>query len=71
MKVNPIWTEEGEWVDCRDGNLVGCCDCGLVHRVEYRVRYRGRGRNRVIQKRVWRHDEATRIGRALMEFECK
>jgi Zn-finger protein len=33
--------EEGEWVfPRRRGYLLSCCDCGLVHRFEFRVRER-------------------------------
>ncbi len=28
---------EGEWVDVTDGTVTACCDCGLVHVVEYTV----------------------------------
>jgi hypothetical protein len=27
---------ENEWEDCED-HLLACCDCGLVHNVEFRV----------------------------------
>jgi hypothetical protein len=30
--------EDGEWVEPRAKNFrLGCCDCGLVHRVDFRV----------------------------------
>jgi hypothetical protein len=38
----------------RRGYLFGCCDCGLVHRVDTRVR------NGAIEQRTDRDEEATR-----------
>ena len=26
---------DGEWVDVTDGTITACCDCGLVHVVNY------------------------------------
>ena len=39
----------GEWVQpvCR-GYLMKCCDCGLVHKMDFRI-HRGR-----VQLRAWR-----------------
>ena len=28
---------DGEWVDVTNGQLLACCDCGLVHDTEYAV----------------------------------
>jgi hypothetical protein len=45
---------EGEWVQpVRRGYKMACCDCGLVHVLDFRVQ-----RNRV-QFRVFRHARAT------------
>ncbi len=44
----------GEWVQpIRKGYRLECCDCGLVHRMDFRI-YRGR-----VQFRAFRHDRAT------------
>ncbi len=44
----------GEWVQpVRKGYKMSCCDCGLVHVMEFRV-VRGR-----IQFRAWRDNRAT------------
>ncbi len=32
-----IQRHDGEWVDVTDGQLLACCDCGLVHETEYAV----------------------------------
>ncbi len=31
---------DGEWVQPKRGFRMKCCDCGLVHRMEFRVRAR-------------------------------
>ncbi|MGR3292509.1 MAG: hypothetical protein ACUZ9M_00670 [Candidatus Scalindua sp.] len=35
MKAMYIQRHDGEWVDVTDGQLIACCDCGLVHDYEY------------------------------------
>lgn len=32
-------TKDGEWIEpCpQTGHLLGCCDCGLVHTVNFRI----------------------------------
>jgi len=34
-KVEEIQGKDGEWIPAT--SLLGCCDCGLVHRMDYRV----------------------------------
>lgn len=44
----------GEWIQpVRKGYKMRCCDCGLVHRVDFRV-YKGKP-----QLRAWRDERAT------------
>lgn len=46
--------EQGVWVQpVRRGYKLACCDCGLVHRMQFRV-HRGR-----IQFKAWRDNRAT------------
>lgn len=46
--------EAGEWIQpVRKGYKLACCDCGLVHTLDFRV---SKGR---IQFRVFRHNRAT------------
>jgi hypothetical protein len=46
--------EEGEWVEpVRVGYKMACCDCGLVHDMDFRVR---KGR---VQFRVFRNNRST------------
>jgi len=34
--------EEGEWATTtRRGNKIACCDCGLVHRIDFKIKNRG------------------------------
>ena len=48
-----IQRHDGEWVDVTEGQVLACCDCGLVHEVEYAV-LDGR-----ILKRVFRDRKET------------
>lgn len=46
--------KDGEWIQpVRRGYLLACCDCGLVHRVNFRIR---KGK---IQFQAFRHPQAT------------
>jgi hypothetical protein len=45
----------GEWVQPEmEGYKMRCCDCGLVHRIDFRVT-----RGRHVQLRAWRDARAT------------
>ena len=44
---------DGEWVQPVAGYKMACCDCGLIHRMEFRVR---QGH---VQFRAWRDNRAT------------
>ena len=53
MKQYPPQSD-GEWVQPkRKGYKMACCDCGLIHRLEFRI---ASGR---VQFRAWRHNRAT------------
>lgn len=48
-----------EWVQpCRKGYKMMCCDCGLVHELDFRIVKDKRGRS-FIQFRARRDDEET------------
>lgn len=54
-EYNIIQTYDGKWMTPTRKNFYrSCCDCGLVHREEYRVR------NGKVQYRVWRDRAETR-----------
>ncbi len=49
---------EGEWTEMRmRGHREQCCDCGLIHRIDYRILTKGKRRE--LQFRCWRDDKAT------------
>ena len=54
--------EEGEWVQpVRKGYLMQCCDCGLIHRLDFRLIKWRMGPTHVrhkIQFRAFRHEES-------------
>lgn len=66
MPTNPTPREQqytqvhsGEWVQpTRKGYKMECCDCGLVHTVDFRIITNGRGS--VIQLRAFRDEKATK-----------
>lgn len=56
----------GEWVQpIRKGYRLACCDCGLVHRMDFRV-YRQRA-----QFRAWRNEPLTKALRRQMKREAR
>lgn len=58
--------EAGEWVQpIRKGYKMACCDCGLVHVLDFRV-HRGR-----VQFRVFRNNRATAAIRRHMKPNAK
>src|SRR6267154_497780 len=59
-KIKATWHKAGAWR--RPGEYQGCCDCGLIHRVEFRIR------NGKIEQRAWRSDEDTKTARKRFKF---
>ncbi len=57
---------DGQWTDTADRLQIGCCDCGLVHNVEFRIGPFGQ-----LQRRLFRNTRATRALRASQEFVMK
>lgn len=56
--------QNGEWIQpILRGYRLGCCDCGLVHQVDFRIK------NRKIQFRVFRLNRATAMMRRHMKTE--
>jgi hypothetical protein len=60
----------GEWLrPVRRGYKLACCDCGLVHRVDFKHVPWGRGRK--IRIRVFRDERATAAVRRWMKKRKK
>ena len=57
MKDRLIHIEEGKWYRHGNHDFDQCCDCGLVHIVEYKFE---RG---MLFERVWRDDKRTSVAR--------
>ena len=50
----------GEWQQpVRRGYKMGCCDCGLVHRIDFRILVRNSRGARTVQFRAFRDERAT------------
>lgn len=67
-------TDDGEWCNPDPkGFSVRCCDCGLVHRVDFRIVWRQRGGRRVrrVQFRVFRDQPETKLQRKRETFKCR
>lgn len=51
-----------KWVQpVRRGYLFACCDCALVHRMEFRIVADQGGYRQRVQFRVWRHEKQTKL----------
>jgi len=57
---------DGEWVDVTAERCLACCDCGLIHREEYRIIEAENG-NEHILRRVIRDNRATANRRMSMK----
>lgn len=52
----------GEWVSpVHKGYKMACCDCGLVHNMDFRIVKRGRTQD--VQFRVFRNNRSTAMKR--------
>lgn len=62
--------EAGEWVQpVRCGYRMACCDCGLVHTMNFRLHPTKRGK--FIQFQVYRNNRATAAMRRPMQKRAK
>jgi hypothetical protein len=59
MKEEADWNQryDGDWQPVCKVEYLGCCDCGLVHRVE--TRYRLVDGKKVLQSRYFRDNRRT------------
>ena len=58
--------QAGEWVrPVRRGYKLACCDCGLVHRMDFDIRPYGNGNK--VWFRVFRDNRATAVMRRWMK----
>ena len=62
-----VWAREGKWfrVPLKTLSNEGCCDCGLVHTVQFKI-VNGR-----LYQRAWRNEAKTASGRREHEFKFK
>ncbi len=50
---------DGDWLPVPKTWFIGCCDCGLVHRMEFRYRLPKGARTKVLQVQVFRDNPKT------------
>ncbi|HET7156086.1 MAG TPA: hypothetical protein VFI87_12040 [Hyphomicrobiaceae bacterium] len=61
----------GEWVQpVRRGYKLACCDCGLVHVLDFKLVKYGGGKHK-IRFRGWRNDRSTALTRRQNDYRCK
>ncbi len=68
MKPAPTFdpAEDGEWIQpVKRGYLMACCDCGLVHRIDFRIA------NDRVQYRAYRAPRLTAARRKLRRITVK
>lgn len=61
---------DGEWVDVTAERNLACCDCGLVHKEEYRIIKAENGSEHIL-RRVIRNRRATANRRMSMKARKK
>ncbi len=49
---------EGDWTKICNPYYLGCCDCGLIHKLVFRI-----GKMGHIEYQVYRHEEFTKAAR--------
>ena len=55
-----VRAKDGEWIEPRSrGYRQACCDCGLVHQIDFRVVKSGTGARVKVQFRAFRDKRAT------------
>lgn len=70
MKKKPVKREvyyqvrDGEWIEVQmKNNYDQCCDCGLVHKINFRINKNGK-----IETQAFRHHRATNAARIHFRF---
>jgi hypothetical protein len=68
MGTKYVTMDQGVWHEMyHRGQKLSCCDCNLVHELDFRVKRQGT-RNRLFMK-VKRHERATAAKRRPFKFE--
>jgi hypothetical protein len=65
MKLKTVYPGKWEDVPC----LEVCCDCGLAHRLQYRLKVVGKTLR--IQVAAWRDKRTTKIARRQKQYPYK
>lgn len=62
MKYDVKWKQryDGDWEPVCHIEFLGCCDCGLVHKVEYKYLKKGKGKKPyILHSRYFRDKRRT------------
>lgn len=60
---------DGEWVDVTCERFLACCDCGLVHREQYRIITSDEGEEHILRRAI-RDKSATAYRRQTIEIKA-
>lgn len=67
--MSTYWARfDGEWVDVTADRFLACCDCGCVHREEYRIVTDAEGNDHII-RRVVRDNRGTAARRRSLKMK--
>lgn len=58
MSIKYRKAKDGEWIAPMKDYRLACCDCGLVHKIEFALEPIGKRRKRIVF-RAWRDNRAT------------
>lgn len=58
-----------KWVDVTDGEFVGCCDCGLIHKSDYIIIYDPVKGDRIMRRDI-RHNWRTAHRRRMKDVKA-
>jgi hypothetical protein len=65
MPITRTIIRNGKWKRVRLDGFEGCCDCGLIHRVQFRTR------NGKLMTRVFRAKRLTAEARKRFKYPCR
>lgn len=61
-KGTQVWS--GQWGVFKNPHYIGCCDCGLVHKIYFRI-----GRKGYLEYKVFREPDLTRSARKQKKYK--
>jgi len=69
-KIKDIEVIAGKWVKVNNVGYMTCCDCGLVHRIKFKVSTKD-GKPEELWLRFWRNEKLTKKERRKLTDKLK